>query len=103
MSDGKSELSMAIEDRFADIGGFKWEQAEAWAGFCDAVGMDPLPFLKVILNKLCTVKVVSAKDIDSSRCSSPELRVMFKGSRTKFKLAEPAEKSSGFSFISFGI
>lgn len=104
MSGKKSGLGEKIESRFADIGGFTWEQAEAWAGFCNSVGMDPLPFLKVILDKLCTVKVVSSqKDFESDRCASPELRVMFRGGRTKFRLAEPSEKSGFLSFISFGI
>ncbi len=55
MSVEKTELMERIEKVFADIGGFTWEQAEIWAGFCDAVGIDYIPFLKVMINNLCEV------------------------------------------------
>jgi hypothetical protein len=103
MANEKSEFVSQIEGRFSDIGGFTWEQAEAWAGFCNSVGMDPLPFLKVILNNICSIKVVSAREFESSaNPACPELRILFKGSRTKFKAAEP-KASRGGIFSCFGI
>ncbi len=78
-----------IEKVFHDIGGFTWEQAETWAGFCNAVGMDPLPFLKVMMNNICEVKVASDKVCVPSRVMSPELWVVTKGFRTHFEAIEP--------------
>lgn len=104
MANEKSELVTQIEERFSDIGGFTWEQAETWAGFCNSVGMDPLPFLKVMLNNICSVKVVSAREFESdSNAASPELRILFKSSRTKFKAAEPKSSCRGGILSCFGI
>ncbi|HAO21790.1 MAG: hypothetical protein BWK80_40220 [Desulfobacteraceae bacterium IS3] len=104
MANEKSEFVTQIENRFSDIGGFTWEQAEAWAGFCNSVGMDPMPFLKVLLNNICSIKVVSAREFESnSNPACPELRILFKGSRTKFKAAEPKPSSRSGIFACFGI
>jgi len=80
------ELSEKIEKKFQEIGGFTWKQAEIWAGFCDSVGMDPMPFLKVMLNNICDVKSVSRGKSVPASANSPELWVVCKCSRTSFKL-----------------
>ncbi len=84
----KDNCMTQVEKRFQDIGGFTWGQAETWAGFCDAVGMDPLPFLKVMLKNICDVKVTSGNKSVPSHADHPELWVVFKACRTRFKLLE---------------
>lgn len=79
-----------IENVFQDIGGFTWRQAETWAGFCNAVGMDPIPFLNVMIKSFCNVKSTSKSQNVPSSVNFPELWVVFKGSRTRFKLVEPS-------------
>lgn len=89
MENGNSPVVQEIEKRFQEIGGFTWEQAETWAGFCNAVGMDPLPFLKVILHNICEVKYPAGGGCLPSDAECPELRVIFKACRTRFEVVEP--------------
>ncbi len=89
MSDTKESIREQIEQILQDIGGFTWEQAETWAGFCDAVGMDPEPFLKVMMDRVCKVKTAKRNAEVPSACSSAELWVVLKGNRTNMKVVEP--------------
>ncbi|MCP4107006.1 MAG: hypothetical protein GY749_15960 [Desulfobacteraceae bacterium] len=89
MEKKKTALMGQIEKVFHDIGGFTWEQAETWAGFCNAVGMDPLPFMKVMMNNICEVNITSDDRGVPSRVMSPELWVISKGFRTHFVVVEP--------------
>lgn len=86
-----AEIQSLIEQRFKDLGGFTWEDAEKWAGFCNAVGMDPIPFLKVILTNVCEIKSVYHQEHIPSCSACPELWVTFRGDRTKMKLVMPKE------------
>ncbi len=78
-----------IEKVLKDLGGFTFEQAEIWAGFCDAVGMDAVPFMKVMLEGICDVKTVTGKQQVPSKVRFPELWIIPKGFRTKIQLVEP--------------
>lgn len=80
-----------ISSIFRDIGGFGWKEAETWAGFCDAVGMDPIPFLKVMLENVCRVQGCPAGGSMPDCCSGerPELWVVLKGGHTRFHLVVP--------------
>ena len=80
-----------ISTIFRDIGGFGWKEAEIWAGFCDAVGMDPIPFLKVMLENVCRVQGCAAGRGVPGACSggTPELWVVLKGGQTRFQLLLP--------------
>jgi hypothetical protein len=89
MSDEGVTVTRMIEKIFQDVGGFTWEQAETWAGFCNAVGMDPLPYLKVMLTNVCEVRSTYDKGNVPSSSACPELWVVTKGFRTEFKLLEP--------------
>ncbi len=89
MKNDEIPMREQIEDIFQDIGGFTWEQAETWVGFCSAVGMEPLPFLKVMLNNICEVKLTSDGKKVPSRADRPELWGILKGRRTHFKLIGP--------------
>jgi len=88
MENEKTQIVQQIEDVFKDIGGFSWEQAETWASFCFAVGMDPLPQLKVMMNNICKVIAPSNESIpDKSETS--ELWVEKKGHKVRFKIIGP--------------
>lgn len=87
---GDKEIRKSVEKKFQEIGGFTWRQAETWAGFCHAVGMDPMPFLKVMLGGICDAKSASRGKSVPSRAARPELWVEFKDSRTAFHLIGPA-------------
>ncbi|QTA91317.1 hypothetical protein [Desulfonema magnum] len=89
METQKSSLREDIEKIFQDIGGFTWEQAESWSGFCHAVGMEPIPYLKVMLNNVCNIRSATAGKNVPSSVTSPELWIIFKHCRTRFKLIEP--------------
>jgi len=84
----KDQLVEQIEDIFQDIGGFSWEQAETWASFCLAVGMDPLPQLKVMMNNVCAVMESSTTDIPG-KADQPELWLEKKGHKVHFKIVGP--------------
>ena len=84
----KSEITEQIEEIFKDIGGFSWEQAETWASFCFAIGMDPLPHLKVMMNNICSVMTPSDKDIPD-KADMPELWIQRKGHKVHFKVVGP--------------
>ncbi len=86
---GLSPVGMEIEAVFRKIGGFGWKEAETWAGFCDAVGMDPMPFLRVMIESVCPVSCCRGAGGVPSRSSSPELWVALNGGKTELKLVEP--------------
>lgn len=89
MNEPMSKLRQDIEAVFKEVGGFTWEQAQVWAGFCDAVGMDPLPFLTVMLGGLCDIKCARRKENLPSCAQKPELWVHLRDHRTTFTLLEP--------------
>ncbi len=89
MNKHKSPTLQKIETVFKDVGGFTWEQAEAWAGFCDSVGMEASPFLKVMLNDVCDVKFTRGRESLPCNVNKPQLWVLCRGGRTCFKLLEP--------------
>jgi hypothetical protein len=76
---------------FRNIGGFGWKDAEIWAGFCDAVGMDPVPYLKVMLETICRVNSCPSEGAIPGRCASgsPELWVVLRGGQTRFHIVLP--------------
>ncbi len=91
METSKSELTGQMEEVFYRLGGFGMMDAERWAGFCHAVGMDPAPFLKAMLENVCRVVCVEhEREVPSrpavAQCS--ELWVVLRGSQTRFHLIE---------------
>ncbi len=91
-----SSCEEQIASVFRNIGGFGWKEAEIWAGFCDAVGMDPVPFLKVMLENICHVQGCPSGGSVPGGCSggSPELWVVLKGGKTRFQLVLPEASSA---------
>jgi hypothetical protein len=85
----KKRIVEQIENVFKDLGGFSWEQAETWASFCFAVGMDPLPQLKVMMNNICDVSEAIDTDKASSKIDFPQLQLVKKGHRIRFNLVVP--------------
>ncbi len=86
-----SEQHSCISDVFEKIGDFTWNDAESWAGFCDAVGMDPIPFLKVMLESICPVHCCSSPSAVPgcpSAMQDAELWVVLNGKNTRFFLVE---------------
>jgi hypothetical protein len=88
MDNGKTQTIEKIEEVFKDLGGFSWEQAETWASFCYAVGMDPLPQLQVMMNNICKVVNTSHKNIPD-KAKTPELWIEQNGPRVRFKFVGP--------------
>lgn len=84
----KEQIVEQIENVFKDLGGFSWEQVETWASFCFAVGMDPLPQLKVMMNSICGVITPSGGNVPE-KANRPELWIERKGHRVHFKIAGP--------------
>lgn len=84
----REQIVEQIENVFKDLGGFSWEQAETWASFCFAVGMDPLPQLKVMMNAICGVMTPSGGSIPETS-DTPELWIERKGHRVHFKIVGP--------------
>lgn len=85
MEEKKSELVEKIEEVFHDLGDFSWKDAEIWAGFCHAVGMDPVAYLNVMMNNICTVCTDSSKKI--AGCPA-QLKVKYSGRKTRLKLED---------------
>ena len=85
METEKQQVVEQIENVFKDLGGFSWEQAETWASFCFAVGMDPLPQLKVMMNTICSVMPPSSGSIPE-KTDAPELWLEIKGHKIHFKI-----------------
>lgn len=80
-----------IMSALKEIGGFTWEDAEKWAGMCNAMGMDPVPFLKVLLCKICAVKTAGGGARIPSKCDCVELWIDFKANRTRFEVVGPGK------------
>lgn len=95
MSNKQSKLTAKIEKILKEIGGFTLEHAEIWAGFCFSVGMDPLPFLKVMMHHTCEVKSTEREGDVPSKAYVPQLWVVFKGCRTRFVIIEPEDYEDG--------
>ncbi len=90
MSEESGQLAADIEKVFQSIGGFTWRDAETWAGFCNAVGMDPLPFLRVMLENVCRVECVKGGAGVPPAIPSATLWIDFKGGKTRFHVAGPS-------------
>ena len=88
MENRKAQIVEQIEDVFKDLGGFSWEQAETWASFCFAVGMDPLPQLQVMMNNICNVVYKPHQHIPD-RAETPELWIDKNGGKSRFKIVGP--------------
>lgn len=88
MENKKAKIIEQIEDVFKQLGGFSWEQAEMWAGFCFAVGMDPLPQLQVMMNNICIVVYKPHQNIPDST-KTPELWIEKNGDKVRFKIVGP--------------
>ncbi|MFO7665076.1 MAG: hypothetical protein R6V76_00470 [Desulfobacterales bacterium] len=84
----KESMRYCIEKTLSDIGGFSWDQAETWASFCYAVGIDPMPYIKAIIGEACAVNCTSDKKSVPEKSNEPELWVVTKGYRTHFKVVE---------------
>lgn len=96
MEEPVSPFEEQISSVFRNIGGFGWKEAEIWAGFCDAVGMDPIPYIKVMLENICRVQACAAGSGVPGACSggTPELWVVLKGGQTRFQLVLPDPSST---------
>lgn len=88
MDPDKAQLIEKIENVFSELGGFSWEQAETWAAFCFAVGIDPLPQLKVMMNGICNV-VYEPYQNTPEKTETPELWIDKNGGKVRFKLIGP--------------
>lgn len=89
MENRKAQIVEQIEDVFKDLGGFSWEQAETWASFCFAVGMDPLPQLQVMMNNICNVVNAFDKNNTPAKIDFPQLCLKKKGDHICFDLIIP--------------